>query len=747
MTPIYGQIVRPGIGEAEITSPHRVVSVQRADDAVWLIPLPREKNAKGSRPRYLTGPKRHCLETLSEALDQGHLVMEEVPLPGVWQMTDADYLNSASSPRERELRAKRLQRRDICWEAVQAIVGTGSAQDMAPIARDLAEKVKAVAKRHKRSQPTIYHWLHRYWAGGECRNSLLPNTSLCGGPGKRRLQRTRRLGRKSRMFKAGLVESEGYVLTEKDKERLAMGYALVKPGTTVADAYLLTVGACWSEPHQDEQGRVHHQLLPANARPTKVQFEYWGRTLHGSPLRRRLAGLDRWATSTLAVAGSAQDQVQAIGQVAMIDSTSSDVYLTLVMSRLRVLPPMHRTIVVDVASTLVIGFYMGWEAPSSATSLQAILCAASDKANIAARFGINLKPDEWPGVLHRLYLADNGEMKSEALREAERQFRFGVEYAKAYSGQSKSLVETQHHTDHKALDHKLPGTTRGRQRRRGETPPSDGALWNYYEYMHEFILATIAHNDEEVPDLAPLDMRRAGVRPSRLNVFLWMRDHGMRADIPCDLGQLRAFTLPDHKAVMRRDGIHLLMEQGGRRIPGHRYFSDDLTAHPLWRQARRRGSFLKLTVKLDLQNLSHVWLPTEKGLLRIPNVQAEQALLEGMTFVEMTDEMAVQDLISDSNREARDQRGLDTLVRRGEITRNAEREKKRQAAHQPQTQEKRRRRRQSLRENRANEMAILASSLGTTAPRVTDTKVESVSTGAPDAADQAMDAFLKVISR
>jgi hypothetical protein len=747
MTPIYGQVIRPGVGEAVITSPHRVVSVRRAEDAVWLIPLPSEKNDKGSRPRYLTGPKRHRLSTLSEALDQGHLVIEEVPPPGVWQMTAADYLNSASSPRERELRAKRLQRRDICWEAVQAIVGTGSAQDMAPIAKDLAEKVKAVAKRYKRSQPTIYHWLHRYWAGGECLNSLLPNTNLCGGPGKRRPQRTRRLGRKSRMFKAGLLNSEGYVLTDKDKERLAMGYALVKPGTTVADAYRLTMGAYWSEPHQDEQGRVHHHLLPANARPTKVQFEYWGRTLHGSPLRRRLAGLDGWSTSTLALARSAQDQVQAIGQVAMIDSTSSDVYLTLVMSRLRALPPMHRIIVVDVASTLVIGFYMGWEAPSSATALQAILCAASDKADMAARFGVNLKPDEWPGVLHRLYLADNGEMKSAAIAEAERQFRFGVEYTKAYSGQSKSLVETQHHTDHKALDHKLPGTTRGRQRRRGEAPPADGALWNYYEYMREFILATIAHNDEEVPDLAPFDMRRAGVRPSRLNVFLWMRDHGMRADIPCDLNQLRAFTLPDRKAVMRRDGIHLLMERGGRRIPGYRFFSDDLTAHPLWQRACRSGSSPKLTVKLDSQDLSHIWLPTEKGLLRVPNVQAEQALLEGMTFGELTDEIAVQDLVSDCNREAQDQRGLDTLVRRGEITREAEREKKRQAADLPPTQVKRKRCRQSLRKNRAEEMAILASPLGTTAPPVTDAKVGSVSTGATDAADQAMDAFLRVISR
>jgi hypothetical protein len=44
-------------------------------------------------------------------------------------------------------------------------------------------------------------------------------------------------------------------------------------------------------------------------------------------------------------------------------------------------------------------------------------------------------------------------------------------------------------------------------------------------------------------------------------------------------------------------------------------------------------------------------------------------------------------------------------------------------------------------------MAILTSPLGITASEAIDAKIGSVSTGATDAADQAMDAFLKVISR
>jgi len=154
---------------------------------------------------------------------------------------------------------------------------------------------------------------------------------------------------------------------------------------------------------------------------------------------------------------------------------------------------MNRTVVVDVRSTCVLGFHVGWEDPSSDTSMLAILCAASDKCEIAARYGISLAPDEWPGMLFREFLADNGEMKSEALKEAERQFRFAVEFAKAYSGQSKSLVESHHHACHKTLDHKLPGTTRGRQRKRGEPDPKLEALYRELTekcFQHELCCGT-----------------------------------------------------------------------------------------------------------------------------------------------------------------------------------------------------------------------------------------------------------------
>lgn len=675
MTPVVGHIVRAGLGEPLIHGPHCILVVSSANESVWLIGQPRSALPETSKKRHVRGPRRYDLAEISDAIERGQLVMEDLPLPGRWQMTDADYLNDASNPRERKHREARLKIRDARWEVVSAIVGRHIAREIVPVMPSLREKILAQAKERGLSVPTIYSWLHRYLAGRECLNSLLPNTHRCGNPGQRKAKSGPRMGRKSRLAKEGLIETEGYILKDGDSEHLAQGYALVKPGLTVHDAYLLTMGAFWSQASQDEHDLRKHELFPIHERPTQPQFEYWGRELHGDPLRRRMMGNDRWATSTLNVTGSTQDQVHAVGQIAMIDSTSTDAYLVSMMSRRTVLPPMHRTVVKDVRSTYILGFYAGWEAPSSQTSLQAIFCAASDKKELAKRFGIDLEEDQWPGTLPRLFLADNGEMKCEAMKEAERQFRFGIEFVKAYSGQSKSQVENQHHTDHKALDHKLPGTTRGRQRKRGEAPPATQALWNYYEYMHEYILAVLDYNNQEVPDLAPVEMKLAGVRPTRVNIFRWLRDHNMRADLPCDLNLLRVFTLPDQVAMLRRDGIHLLMTDGIRQLPGHRFFIDELTRDDRWHQASRNNRAVKLSVKLDAQDLSHIWLPTTNGLLKIPNVMAEQALLRGLTLTDWVDHQSEEDLRRDQARQTSDQRGLNTLVRRAGISHRARWEK------------------------------------------------------------------------
>lgn len=101
MIPITGQIIRAGLGEPLFSGPHRILAVSTTNDAVWLIALPRGTPLKRTKKHYMLGPRRYGLGEISGAIGRGQLVMEDVPLPGLWLMTDADYLRDAVNENER----------------------------------------------------------------------------------------------------------------------------------------------------------------------------------------------------------------------------------------------------------------------------------------------------------------------------------------------------------------------------------------------------------------------------------------------------------------------------------------------------------------------------------------------------------------------------------------------------------------------------------------------------------------------
>lgn len=651
-------------------------------------------------------------------------------------MSDEEYKDSAPTKKERERRVARLASRDSAWDMVSAIVGDMSVREIASNPMRLRPRILKQAEERGVNPTTVYRSLHIYLTSGGVRSSLIPNTQLRGAPGREKTHATK-LGRKSRLEKAGDVKGACFILTPQAKQRLANGYAIRKKSKTVEDAYLLTCAVYWSTLKSDGTPK----LLPPNERPTRTMFKYWGRKLNNTESRKNRIGSDAWTSNI--TAGSTQDQVCAVGQMAMIDSTSSDVYLTSMMSRLKKLPPMHRTIVKEQRSTAIIGFYVGWEAPSSSTALQAILCSAESKVELCARFGISIKEGE--GILSllcKLYLADNGEMKSKYVTDAEKEFRFGVEYVKAYSGQSKSDVENQHHTDHKRLDHKLPGTTKGKQRERGEVHPANEALWNYFEYMHEFLLMVIEYNNEEVKHLAPTAMLKEGVAPTRNNILKWMMDRNMRADIPCNVDQLRAYTLPSTKAVMTKTGIRLLMPDGIRHVPELRFYAPELQQSHFFADSVKSGGSVEIKVKHKEDDLGHVWFALPTGLARIPNVSSDDEFVREATMADHIQWAELEDLRKDKGKAEEDQVKLDTITRREGTTLRAKKEAEEELAVLPKKPSKKEFR-SELRKNRDEEMTALRSQSPESTEAHEETTVAVPEVEYAEASVDAMDAFMQ----
>jgi hypothetical protein len=664
----------PGIGESPLVGQYRVLGLD-ADGYFWVIEIPAPLEDEAA-PTYFRGPRVIARAEVEEAVVAGTLALAKYAMPSHWQMTDQDYLDSAPTDEERNRRAWRIEQRDEAWELIAPIVSKQASLDIARRRRRLRSVILARASECDVSITTVYNTLHRFMALGGVRNALMPNTHRCGAPGKQREQGDKRLGRIPRAHDPETANYRSCSLSEDDKNLLARGYQLVGPDHTVDDAYWCTCTAFWSDRTVGADGRERALLWPAHRRPTKRQFVYWGKRLSTPEHRAARLALEPPRGHTTHHGGSSQDLVAAVGQLAMLDSTTVDAYLTSPFSRLRYLSGPTRTIVKDVRTTAYVGLHCGWEPTSPRTALLAIFNAArtpAEKVALARTFGIESTEAQWCGALFRTYLTDNGEMRAAEVLEAERQIGFSVIYTKVRHGPGKGDVESQHHVDQKKLDHRIPGTTKGKRRKRGEKPAADRALWNFREYMRELILHVLEYNNTEVPHLAPVAMLQEGIAPTRVNIFNWLLRKGQRADLRCDIDLLRAFTLPAWQATIEHNGIYL-KDHDDRRLPLARFYSDALLQDERFQKARRTRTVIPASVRADSSALEEIWFPSAQGLVRVPNV-APNPTHRTLTVAELIDFRDHEVPLSPEQQQRRDQAEVDKFMRRQETTDAARKEK------------------------------------------------------------------------
>lgn len=468
------------------------------------------------------------------------------------------------------------------------------------------------------------------------------------------------------------------ILTEIDKRQIGVAYALTGQEHTRSYAFAQMNNAFYSDAEVGSDGNSHFALHPKCLRPTRRQFDYWGRKLANLPEFRKSNGLPQIRVKQFHRGGSSRELAEAIGESAQFDATSGDVYLTSLFDRQAKLSPPTRSIIIEQRSTVILAPLVSWEHPSSSTFLQALLLGASDKVALCARYGIKIGPDDWPGLLCRKYFTDNGEARTAEVLEAGEQLGFDLEFAPSYKGAAKGDVESQHHADHRGLDHMLPGTTRGRRRERGEKHPALSALWNHDEYMREYLLLCIAHNNAEDPKRAPTEMVVAGIRPTRINILKWLISHGQRADIPFDLDMLRAWTLPTVDAVIQRNGIFISYPGTRVRVHQLRFMCDALRNDPRFVKAGTTGHVVPTQVRFQGENLSELWLPQDSGLLRVPNVSSDRYLLDHGTLADLAQHHESEAVRQATLQQSTDQAEAEVVQRRGVVTDNAATELKRQ---------------------------------------------------------------------
>lgn len=714
-----GDVITPAPGDKHPGPKLHVLGVLRGIDRAWVIELARPQKRKPNRMRwYFRAPYEIPLSEFEARRSKSEICLAKFEVRPELVGPDESILET-SSGKQKERWVAEFARRDERFALIEPLVRErGKEVPFLTVISDptLSKKIAKRALDCGCATTTIYNLLHQYWALGGIKNALCTAYWRCGSPGisKDKLRapgkRKKKLGRSTRRGKAGL-EGRGYVCGPTDHENIRWCYRRIKRGLSPTNAYSRMCQMHYSDRTVLADGRVVHVLWDPLQRPTKSEFLYWGKKLNGGKsVSRIVLGEKAWQQTAVSRGGSVQDQVTMAGQLANYDSTSTDKYYSSSWSRLEKLPPAWRLLLRDVRSEVIIGMDVSWEPPSQTTALRCLLHAATSKVDFCARFNIKIDEDDWPAMFPITVQADHGEMKGELTAQCEAQFGFSMDYVPTASGDRKGGVETQHRTDHKKVDHQAPGTTKGRPRRHGEPDPVASAGWNYYEAMQEYIEAVIEENNKERPEIAPAVMLRdhPRIRPTRLNILRFLREHGLSAELPCNAALMRTFMLPAWNAVIRANGVHLKATVDGyeRVLLKMRYTSKQLVASGLLSKVKQSGKTIEAQVRLDENALRHAWLITGKGAIPLELANDDTILRDQTTLRELCMYMHEDDLVRDGCKGKRDQALAQTYERREQKAANARSEarmEEKALGKKPGV----RATRESLRPNRVKQTALL----------------------------------------
>lgn len=471
-----GMVLLATSDECLLHGAHRVVEIDLESNRAVLVPIPRgpRKTKKAKKASYYAlGFVRQQISILRDWVERKILTTTTITLPPLWLLSDAD-ITHRYPPRGGARKSAPLVKRDKKFELIQPLVHEYEASRSRDVTW-LNSRVAAYAKESGVSRGQVFDSLHRYYAYGCLKNALLPDTHRSGAPKKpRRGKSGKKLGNKNAAAKAGNEALAGLVLSDIDIQNLQDGWTMyVRPGITVSDAYMATCGAFYSNSHGIKHGHLVPELLPAEQRPTNSEFRYHGaKSADSAAAARRLIGEGEWARDYRPLIGSARDGVFAVGQVGAIDASPIDVNLKACFDRSQPIGVGRGLFVRDVWLGLYVGSHVAIGGIGCDEAKLVILSGATDKTELLKRYHLDLPAEDFPCFLFNKYLSDNGELRcKDGITTIADSVGSRLELVASRRADRNSVAESGHRSRHRGLDHRLKGTTRGRQRKRGEQSP------------------------------------------------------------------------------------------------------------------------------------------------------------------------------------------------------------------------------------------------------------------------------------
>ncbi|WP_404340808.1 hypothetical protein [Pseudoalteromonas mariniglutinosa] len=267
-------------------------------------------------------------------------------------------------------------------------------------------------------------------------------------------------------------------------------------------------------------------------------------------------------------------------------------------------------IVIDVYSTMIMGFYIGFDGPNWQGACQALINACSCKVKYAESIGLTIREEDFPSH-HMPYqiTVDNGNEHPDRVITSVLQSEVGVlgyNFTAVFRGDAKGTVESKFNTLNDTTIHFTPGAIT-KDLGRGEQHPSNQALLDYDSLRIE-IFQTIMLVNNTADRLHRHDINairnNIDITPKALFVHSLKQEmNGGRDAKLIERGKIYWAFLPEETATVRADGIY---------FKGLVYYSDYAKKANWFSKAKHDKAF-KIPVKRYKAWTNTIYHKTQDG--------------------------------------------------------------------------------------------------------------------------------------
>jgi hypothetical protein len=381
------------------------------------------------------------------------------------------------------------------------------------------------------------------------------------GP-KQNGQRAR--GRKKRRWIDGKwVEYEPKLLNDDDYKNFEWARkSYIDKGKQVSYTHNRMIALRYNDGYQDGPNGIEPIIKSLDKVPSIDQFRYWLTTKNDFiDIGRRRLGRKAWDKDHHPILGSSAAETYGAGHRAQTDTTFlANGSLVSSFDRAILIGPPIIMAVADVATEFATGLHVAVDNPKYNVARAAIHNSVVNKVEFCARYGIHIKPEEWPAdCLHRHCSIDRGELFTEDGKAGMvKGLQMFLDVHEARMPVLHALIESRWSIFKGMIYDRAPGFARRAAAGRGAPSPVEGACLTLDEMTAITILLFIHYNtSHDVSKLMTPEMIAAGIEPTPISLWRYSLKYGNGKPYRPDPALVEAHLLPRTTATVDREGIHV----------------------------------------------------------------------------------------------------------------------------------------------------------------------------------------------